>query len=94
VLHGYIVSKAGKHIARHIPKVIGPWLAGQYDNDIIVQRAAQESIATAFPTEEKQLGVWKVYQSSILDFVIDAVLHQNPQTLSDERTVRPNTLEL
>jgi hypothetical protein len=82
--------RTGKRIARHLPRVVGSWLAGQYDNDKQVQRAAQESIATAFPTEEKRLGIWKVYQSAILDFVADALLQQTPQTLSDERTVRPD----
>jgi [phosphatase 2A protein]-leucine-carboxy methyltransferase len=89
-LQGYLVLRTGKRIARHLPRVVGSWLAGQYDNDKQVQRAAQESIATAFATEEKRIGIWKVYQSAILDFVVDALLQQTPQTLSDERTVRPD----
>lgn len=46
-----------------------------------------------FTTEEKRNGVWKVYQSSILDFVDDVILQQTPQTLSDERTVKPDDAE-
>ncbi|KAL1960846.1 hypothetical protein VTO42DRAFT_5829 [Malbranchea cinnamomea] len=89
-IQGSIVSITGKRVARHVPKVVGAWLAGLYDNDKPVQRAAQESIVKAFPTEEKRRGIWKVYQSQILEFVVDAVLRQTPQTLSDERTVKPD----
>lgn len=84
------MSVSGKRIARHIPKVVGAWLAGLYDNDKLVQRTAQESIDAAFATEEKKQGIWKVYQPQILDFVTDALLHQTPLTLSDERSVRPD----
>lgn len=92
-IQGLIVSITGKRIARHIAKVVGAWLAGLYDNDKLVQRAAQESIYTAFATEEKRQGIWKVYQSQIIDFAIDAVLHQTAQTLSDERSVSPDEAE-
>ncbi|KAG2415147.1 hypothetical protein HFD88_006338 [Aspergillus terreus] len=58
-----------------------------------VQRAALESFTRVFSTEEKRSGVWKIYQSSILDFVDDVILQQTPQTLSDERTVKPDDAE-
>lgn len=89
-LHGHIVSATGKRIARYVPKVIGAWLAGLYDNDKLVVKAVQESIIRAFPTEEKRQGLWKVYQTSILEFLIDAILQQTALTLSDERTVSPD----
>ncbi|KAK2792620.1 hypothetical protein FQN52_003125 [Onygenales sp. PD_12] len=93
ILQGRFVSLSGRRIARFIPKVIGAWLAGLYDNDKLVFKAAQESVIRAFPTEEKRQSLWKVYQSAIFEFIIDAVLHQTPQTLSDERTVRPDEAE-
>ncbi|RAL17076.1 ubiquitin-protein ligase RKR1 [Aspergillus homomorphus CBS 101889] len=85
---GSIASLVGKRIARFLPKVIGAWLAGLYDNDRPVHRAALESFTRVFSTDEKRSGVWKIYQSSILDFVDDVILQQTPQTLSDERTVK------
>ncbi|KAK2810085.1 hypothetical protein FQN50_003279 [Emmonsiellopsis sp. PD_5] len=93
ILQGRFVSLSGRRIARYIPKVIGAWLAGLYDNDKLVFKAAQESVIRAFPTEEKRQSLWKVYQSAIFEFIIDAALHQTPQTLSDERTVRPDEAE-
>lgn len=93
LVQGSIASLVGKRIVRFLPKVIGAWLAGLYDNDRPVQRAALESFTRVFSTEEKRSGVWKIYQSSILDFVDDVILQQTPQTLSDERTVKPDDAE-
>ncbi|GAB1201767.1 hypothetical protein APSETT445_000359 [Aspergillus pseudonomiae] len=90
---GSIASLVGKRIARFLPKVIGAWLAGLYDNDRMVHRSAFESFTRVFSTEEKRNGVWKIYQNSILDFVDDVILQQTPQTLSDERTVKSDDAE-
>lgn len=83
----------GKRVARFLPKVVGAWLAGVYDNDKPVHQSAVESITRVFSTGEKRNAVWKVYQSSILDFVDDVILQQTPLTLSDERTVKPEDAE-
>ncbi|KAL4876265.1 hypothetical protein BJY04DRAFT_143573 [Aspergillus karnatakaensis] len=93
LVQGLIASLVGKRVARFLPKVIGAWLAGVYDNDKPVHQAAVESFTRVFSTEEKRQGVWKVFQSSILDFVDDVILQQTPQTLSDERTVKPDDAE-
>lgn len=93
VLQGRLVSLSGRRIAPYISRIIGAWLAGLYDSDKLVFRAAQESVVRAFPTEEKRQSLWKVYRSAIFEFVIDAVLEQTAQTLSDERTVRPDEAE-
>jgi E3 ubiquitin-protein ligase listerin len=90
VVQGLLASLAGKRIARHLPKVIGAWLAGLYDNDRAASRSVQESLTNVFPTEEKRNNVWKVYQASILEFVEDVILRQTPLTLSDERMVKPD----
>lgn len=90
---GSITGLVGKRIAPHLSKVIGAWLAGLYDNDRPVQRAALESFTKVFSTEEKRSNVWKIYQSSILDFVDDVLLHQTALTLSDERTVKRDDAE-
>lgn len=77
----------------NLPKIIGAWIAGIYDNDRPVHRAALESFTKVFTTEEKRNNVWKIYQSSILDFVDDVILHQTALTLSDERTVKRDDAE-
>lgn len=90
---GSIAGLVGKRIAPHLSKVVGAWLAGLYDNDRPVHRSALESFTKVFSTEEKRRNVWKIYQSSILDFVDDVLLHQTPLTLSDERTVKRDDAE-
>lgn len=93
LVQGLLASLAGKRIARHLPKVIGAWLSGLYDSDRLVSRAAQESIIRVFPTEEKRNNIWKIFQGSILEFVADIIFQQTPQTLSDDRTVKPDDAE-
>lgn len=83
----------GKRVARFLPRVVGAWLAGVYDNDKPVHQSALESITRVFSTDEKRNAIWKVFQSSILDFVDDVILQQTPHTLSDERTVKPEDAE-
>ncbi|OKL63677.1 hypothetical protein UA08_00924 [Talaromyces atroroseus] len=90
---GLIASLAGKRIARYLPKVIGAWLAGLYDNDKLVSRSVVESVSQVFTTEEKRLSLWKVFQTSILEFVDDVILHQTALSLSDERIVKPEDAE-
>ena len=73
-------------MARHMPKVAASWVAGQYDNDKSVSRAANESFKRVFSTEEKMENVWRLYQVSILEYARDVVLKETTNTLSDERT--------
>lgn len=83
----------GKRILPNLPKIIGAWIAGIYDNDRLVHRAALESFTKVFTTEDKRNNVWRIYQGSILDFVDDVILHQTALTLSDERTVKRDDAE-
>lgn len=80
-------------MARHLPKVVGAWLAGLYDSDRLVSRSVVESISQVFTTDEKRNGLWKIFQTSILEFVDDVILHQTVLTLSDERIVKPDDAE-
>ncbi|KAK5169052.1 uncharacterized protein LTR77_006361 [Saxophila tyrrhenica] len=86
-LNGLICSKAGKRTVKHMPRIAGPWLAGTFDNDRTVARAASEALTLVFPTTEKVQGVWKAFQRSILEYCRDATLKETVGTLSDERTV-------
>jgi hypothetical protein len=90
---GTIAGLVGKRIVPNLPKIIGAWIAGIYDNDRPVHRSALDSFTSVFSTEEKRNNVWKIYQTSILDFVDDVILHQTALTLSDERTVKRDDAE-
>lgn len=80
----------GKRIAKHMPKIVGPWLAGLYDNDKIVSRVTHESFKQVFNSEDKIKNVWIVYQEAILEYSRDAIINETANTLSDERTTSPD----
>ena len=76
-----------------MPKLVGAWVSGLYDNDRPVAKAARESLNRVFPAEEKLQAIWKVYHSTILEYSREAILRETVQTLSDERTVSPDDAE-
>lgn len=73
-----------------MPSIAPSWLAGIQDPDKAVSRAAQKSFDTIFATPEKVDGVWQTYQSSMIEYLQDVALHENENTLSDERTTSPD----
>ena len=92
-LNGQICAKCGKRSARHMPRIAGPWLAGTFDTDRAVSRAALDSINLVFPTAEKVHGVRKAFQRAILEYCRDAALHETVNTLNDERIVNSDDAE-
>lgn len=92
-MQGSVTVSSGKRIAPLLTKVVGAWLTGTFDTDKSVSRAALDSFATAFPSEDKRKAVWRLYQGPLLDYVEDAVLSHTPQTLSDERSTSPDDAE-
>lgn len=77
-------------MAKHMPQVAASWVAGQYDNDKVVSRAAKESFEGVFSSEEKMKSVWRLYQVPILNYARDVVMKETLNTLSDERTTSPD----
>jgi hypothetical protein len=71
---------------KHIPSVVGAWLAGTYDRDRPVSRAAVDGITSFLDSESKVLVFWRKCQSQILQYAQEAI-QETPQSLSDERTV-------
>ncbi|KAM0704923.1 hypothetical protein Q7P35_007710 [Cladosporium inversicolor] len=86
-LNGQVCSKSGKRVARHMPRIAGPWLAGVFDSDKAAANAARDSLALIFNTPEKIQGVRKTFHQSITEYCRDAALNETVQTLSDERTI-------
>lgn len=69
--------------------IIGAWLAGLYDNDRSVARAALDSLKQVFPSEEKMKNLWRVYLPTVTQFAIDAVTKETSDTLSDSQVTTP-----
>jgi hypothetical protein len=92
-VHGDICASSGKRIAKYMPLSVGALLAGLQDNDRVVSRAAQSAFQKIFPSDGKQKAVWRFYQRHIIEYCADAVLKETVNTLSDERTTRPDDAE-
>lgn len=73
-----------------MPSIVSSWLAGLYDNDKVVVRTARDSLARVFTSEEKLKSLWRIYQSSILEYAENVVSKETVFTLSDERTASPD----
>jgi hypothetical protein len=72
-------------MAKRLPAFVGAWLAGTFDRDKRVARAASDALAAFLPTREKEEAFWKAVQTRALDFAIEAI-QETPGTLSDERS--------
>lgn len=77
---------------RHIPKVVGAWIAGLYDRDRVVARAASEGLNSFLNTPEKVTAFWRKCQLQILEYAIEAI-QETKDTLSDERSTTKEDAE-
>lgn len=80
-----LMKSARKRMEKRIPKIVGPWLAGTYDKDRVVSRAATEGLSSFLNTDEKVTQFWRRLQAQILDYALESV-RETPDTLSDERS--------
>ncbi|RMD40395.1 hypothetical protein DV735_g4713, partial [Chaetothyriales sp. CBS 134920] len=92
-LQGSITLATTKRILPYLGSAIGPWLAGLFDNDRVVERAAKEALELAFAAPEKRHMLWKKYTDSLLNHAEDAILIQTVGSLSDERSTSKDEAE-
>ncbi|CAG8978362.1 hypothetical protein HYALB_00013042 [Hymenoscyphus albidus] len=81
-----LLKSARKRMERRLPDTVGSWLAGCFDRDGSVARAAQSGISSFLNTDDKVTLFWTRCQSQILDYAQEA-MNETSQTLSDERSV-------
>ncbi|KAK8183553.1 RING zinc finger protein-like protein [Phyllosticta capitalensis] len=92
-VQGQIASACGKRIAKFMPKIVGAWLAGLYDNDKSVALAAQASFKAVFSTPEKMHNVRKAFQQNILEYCRTVIDKESVNSLSDERNTSKDDAE-
>ncbi|KAK1749513.1 hypothetical protein QBC47DRAFT_151355 [Echria macrotheca] len=80
-----LMKSAKRRMEKRIPTMVGPWLAGSFDRDKVVSRAATDGISSFLNTKEKETRFWIKCQQQILDYATEAML-ETPDTLSDERS--------
>jgi hypothetical protein len=81
----HLLNAAKKRMAKKLPSFVGAWLAGTFDRDKRVLRAASDALAAFLQTKEKEEAFWKAVQTRALDFATEAI-KETPDTLSDERS--------
>lgn len=86
------MKSARKRMERHIPKVVGAWLAGLYDRDRAVARAASDGLGSFLTSPEKAEAFWKKCQPQILAFALEAI-QETEDTLSDDRSTTKEDAE-
>ncbi|KAI0594556.1 hypothetical protein F4775DRAFT_573675 [Biscogniauxia sp. FL1348] len=87
-----LMRSARKRMEKRIPKVVGPWLAGTFDRDRAVSRAATEGLSSFLTTPEKVAQFWKRCQQQIIDYASEAI-KETPDTLSDQRSTSADDAE-
>ncbi|KAL7800271.1 hypothetical protein V8C37DRAFT_364706 [Trichoderma ceciliae] len=87
-----LIKSARRRAERHIPKIVGAWLAGLYDRDRGVARAASDGLSSFINTPEKVAAFWRKCQAQILDYAVDAI-RETHDSLSDERSTTKDDAE-
>ncbi len=75
-----------------MPSIVGVWLAGTYDRDRPVSKAAADGISSFLDTDEKVTFFWRKCQTQILEFAREAI-QETAATLSDERNTNADDLQ-
>ncbi|KAI5464974.1 hypothetical protein BGZ63DRAFT_350234 [Mariannaea sp. PMI_226] len=87
-----LMKSARRRFERHIPNIVGAWLAGPFDRDRVVARAASDGLTSFLSTPEKVSGFWTKCQGQILDYAIEAI-RETKDSLSDERSTTAEDAE-
>ncbi|KAI5921448.1 hypothetical protein F4810DRAFT_678132 [Camillea tinctor] len=87
-----LMKSARKRMEKRIPKIVGSWLAGTFDRDRAVSRAATEGLASFLTTPEKVAQFWKRCQPQIVDYASEAI-KETVDTLSDQRSTSADDAE-
>ncbi|KOS20375.1 E3 ubiquitin-protein ligase listerin [Escovopsis weberi] len=87
-----LIRSARKRAEKHIPKVVGTWLAGLYDRDRAASRAAGDGLSSFLNTPEKMTAFWRKCHPQILDYALDGI-RETADTLSDERSTSKEDAE-
>ena len=73
-------------MVKYIPRTVGSWLAGTFDRDRVVSKAAKNGIASFLDTDKKVIMFLTRCQGDVLEYAQLAV-KETPESLSDERAV-------
>lgn len=87
-----LVKSAKKRIEKSLPKLVGPWVAGTFDKDKSVARAALAVTAHILDSDQKKAKFWIAFQGKLLEYANEAI-RETADSLSDERTTSKEDME-
>lgn len=87
-----IVRAARRNLAPHLRQLAGPWFTAQYDTHPPAASAAALALQDAFPPK-KMIEAIIFCQQEILNYIIDNVTVQTPQTLSNPKISSAEDME-
>lgn len=87
-----LLKATRKRMERRLSGIVATWIAGVFDRDRGVARAANAGLTTFYDTPEKMNAFWRKCQAQILDFAVDAI-NETSDTLSDERSTTKDDAE-
>lgn len=87
-----LVKSAKKRIEKTLPKLVGPWVAGTFDKDKGVARAALQVSAHILDSDQKKAKFWIAFQGKFLEYANEAI-RETADSLSDERTTSKEDME-
>ncbi|CAB3985051.1 E3 ubiquitin- ligase listerin [Paramuricea clavata] len=81
-----MTSRVGRNFAPHLKSVTGVWMCSQCDAYLPVATAAQKAFTAAF-SENKQAEVLGFCKKEINEYLVDNLMNQTAETLSDPDVV-------
>lgn len=87
-----LILKVKKHLAPHLKSLMGFWLIAQCDTYSPAASAARAAFEAAFPSH-KQPEALAFCKDEILNVLLDHLLKETPDSLSDVQTVPPEERE-
>ncbi|XP_052088236.1 E3 ubiquitin-protein ligase listerin-like [Mytilus californianus] len=86
-----LVLRVRKNLAPYLKSLMGSWLLCQCDTYPTVSTAAQQAFQTAFPPA-KQTDALVFCKSVVTEYLVDNLLNQTPNTLSDSTTTEQDDM--
>ncbi|XP_076078517.1 E3 ubiquitin-protein ligase listerin-like isoform X2 [Mytilus galloprovincialis] len=86
-----LVLRVRKNLAPYLKSLMGSWLLCQCDTYPTVSTAAQQAFQTAFPPA-KQTDALVFCKSVVTEYLVDNLLNQTPNTLSDSTTTEQDEM--
>ncbi|KAK9480305.1 hypothetical protein V1514DRAFT_346298 [Lipomyces japonicus] len=93
-IQGELFKTFRKHSAKYVRECIGPWLAGLYDTDKFVARAAVTAFETVFTSDEKRKQVFEIFHVELLEYVLATLSTRYNHATSDNKYFTQTDLDL